>query len=198
MQTMERQIIGAVLIVLLINLLYISRGLLDTRHGTEAPILSQQKRGYRAVELTGPADLRGVYFVPPETSLADLLDQLHWDNRRGLSPSLLNKVLYAGDVLAIPEEKSETTLVLQRDAMSNQKRHVLDMPMNVNTVRLDDLMLVPGIGEKTAEAILKTREELGGFEQLDDLLQVRGIGEKKLETYRKYLYAAKNDRKAVQ
>lgn len=40
---------------------------------------------------------------------------------------------------------------------------------------------ISGIGESYSEAILTTREELGGFEGWEDLIKVRGIGPRKME-----------------
>ncbi len=53
--------------------------------------------------------------------------------------------------------------------------------INVNTADLDGLMLLPGVGEKTAAEIIKEREANGPFHFPEDLLAVKGIGTKKLE-----------------
>jgi competence protein ComEA len=52
--------------------------------------------------------------------------------------------------------------------------------INLNTASKEDLMTLPGIGTKTAQAILDLRSELGTFRYIEELLHVRGIGEKKL------------------
>lgn len=52
--------------------------------------------------------------------------------------------------------------------------------VNLNTANLDELMTLPGIGPKTAQAILDLREQLGSFRYSEELLHVRGIGEKTL------------------
>jgi competence protein ComEA len=50
------------------------------------------------------------------------------------------------------------------------------------------LSLVPGVGEKTAKAILEERQKQGGkFKSLDDLKEVSGIGDRILEKLRPYL-----------
>ncbi len=46
---------------------------------------------------------------------------------------------------------------------------------------------LPGIGPKTAAAILALRDTLGGFTEPSDLLQVRGIGPKRLDALRPWL-----------
>jgi competence protein ComEA len=47
---------------------------------------------------------------------------------------------------------------------------------------------LPGIGEKTAEAILQMREKNGKFRKLEELKKVKGIGEKKFEKIKKYIF----------
>ena len=49
-------------------------------------------------------------------------------------------------------------------------------------------MSLPGIGEKTAAAILALREELGGFHYREELLQVHGLGVGKLNAIYDLIY----------
>ena len=62
--------------------------------------------------------------------------------------------------------------------------------LDLNTASFRDLTALPGIGEKTAEAILALRESLGGFRYPEDLLLVHGIGAKKLDSIYDYVYVA--------
>ena len=50
--------------------------------------------------------------------------------------------------------------------------------MELNTATASELRTLPGVGERTAERIIEYREEHGGFEKIEDLMNVRGIGEK--------------------
>ena len=52
--------------------------------------------------------------------------------------------------------------------------------MNLNTATAEELCELPGIGEATAEAIVRDREANGPFASVEDLMRVSGIGEKKL------------------
>lgn len=57
-------------------------------------------------------------------------------------------------------------------------------PIDINTATVQDLVLLPGIGEKTAQRIVEKRAELGRFETVDDLTAVKWIGKVKLEKIR--------------
>ncbi len=48
-------------------------------------------------------------------------------------------------------------------------------------------MLLPGIGKKTADAIIEYRTKNGNFTAVDDIAKVKGIGAKKLEKIKQYL-----------
>lgn len=53
--------------------------------------------------------------------------------------------------------------------------------INVNTADLETLMTLPGVGEVIGQRIIETREAVGRFSYPEDLLLVPGIGEKRLE-----------------
>jgi competence ComEA-like helix-hairpin-helix protein len=53
--------------------------------------------------------------------------------------------------------------------------------LNINTATEQELMDLPGIGEVTAERILKYRIETGKFTTIEDLRAIKGISKNKLE-----------------
>ena len=50
--------------------------------------------------------------------------------------------------------------------------------INLNVATIDQLETLPGIGRKTAERIIEYRTKNGGFKRIEDLMNVKGIGEK--------------------
>jgi len=61
------------------------------------------------------------------------------------------------------------------------------VPIDLNRADIDDLVAVPGIGPATAQRIVAFRDEHGPFRRVEDLLKIQGIGEKSLEKLRPYL-----------
>jgi competence protein ComEA len=59
--------------------------------------------------------------------------------------------------------------------------------VNLNTATAEQLMLLPGIGEAKARAILERRKQQGGFKTVDELVEVKGIGSAALEKIRPFV-----------
>lgn len=70
----------------------------------------------------------------------------------------------------------------------DKKRLPAENSININIANKQELMNLPGIGEKTAEAIISMREKLKGFRKPEDLLKVKGIGLKKLDNIKKFIF----------
>jgi competence protein ComEA len=59
--------------------------------------------------------------------------------------------------------------------------------ININTASVEALAELNGVGEKKAADIIAYREANGKFVKVEDLLNVKGIGEKTLEKNRQRL-----------
>ena len=59
--------------------------------------------------------------------------------------------------------------------------------LDVNRATLAELVAVPGVGDRMAQAIVDLRAKKGSFARIDELLEVRGIKEKKLAALTAYL-----------
>ncbi|NOX98228.1 MAG: helix-hairpin-helix domain-containing protein [Verrucomicrobia bacterium] len=59
--------------------------------------------------------------------------------------------------------------------------------IDVNSADAEGLQVLPGVGPKLADAIIKSRKTDGPFLKASDLLRVKGIGAKKLEKMMPYL-----------
>ena len=75
----------------------------------------------------------------------------------------------------------------QGQAAMQKAAPTLEGMVNINAAGAEELRLLPGIDEKTAEAIVSYRAKNGNFKTADNLGQVSGIGPKRLEKIKQYL-----------
>ncbi len=77
-------------------------------------------------------------------------------------------------------------------AAVDRASHWKDGMLNLNTADATDLESLPGIGAVLAQRILDYRTQNGPFTALQDLLAVPGIGQKTLDELLPYLYLEDN------
>lgn len=82
-------------------------------------------------------------------------------------------------VLELPDSFAYT----KKDIESLKEKSI-----DINKADIQELVKLPGIGEKTAEKIIELRKEMGNFKKLEDLMEVKGIGEVKFNKIKKFLY----------
>lgn len=59
--------------------------------------------------------------------------------------------------------------------------------ININTATVEELLSLDSLGEKTAQAIIRYREENGAFQSIEEIQNVKGIGEKKFSLWKEYI-----------
>ena len=64
----------------------------------------------------------------------------------------------------------------------------LEKSVNLNSAKLEELVNLPGIGQKTAQKIIEYRLKHKRFRNINELLDVKGIGVSKLSKLKKYIY----------
>jgi len=60
--------------------------------------------------------------------------------------------------------------------------------INLNTASVNELVNLPGVGEKTAKSIVDYRKKIKKFTSVNQLLDVDGIGNSKLNKIKKFVY----------
>ena len=148
------------------------------------------------VYVCGEVKKPGVYTFPAGSRICDAIDAAG-----GLAKEAdkfyLNQaeLLVDGEKIYVPSkeetEQSDTGAIEDSFAGSLgtggsvSQAGASDGKVNINTASKEELMTLTGIGEKKAEAIIRYREENGGFQSIEELMQVEGIKE---GTYGKIMY----------
>lgn len=61
--------------------------------------------------------------------------------------------------------------------------------LDINAATAAELESLPGIGESTAQAIVRDREQRGPFSSIEDVMRVSGIGQKKFDGFSSLIVA---------
>ena len=75
----------------------------------------------------------------------------------------------------------------ESSAMGAAARLNFFLPVDINTASADELMLIPGVGAKTAEAVVEYRETHKRIKSLDELGSLPGMGDKKMQALLPYI-----------
>lgn len=103
----------------------------------------------------------------------------------------------SGDVLAATDKKEVTAPAdktaapvkvapVEKNSVTKATKGI-PKDININTADKELLILLPGIGPVTAEAIVAYRKENGNFKSVDELTKVKGIGDKTLVKLKPFL-----------
>lgn len=149
------------------------------------PSLTDQTQNTLAIEIVEKGRQQGVYFVGPEISSKQLL------NAAGIKDVSTLPFKLTDGMKIIIDSDSEHQKVL-RTEMDAGERLALGMPVDINQVTEDELLMVKGIGEVSAKNILDLRNKLGRFRNIEQLMEIKGIKEKKLTELKKFLYVENN------
>lgn len=135
--------------------------------------------GSVAVELVIGKQEQGIFYFSREKRVGDLLSAVNpeWkdDNKTPLIEGMSIRVVH--------------NRVRHIGEMAAQKKMALGIPVDINQLSPVELMLIPGIGEKTAYAIHLYIQDKGCIRDMSELANIRGIKEKKIAHMRKYLIA---------
>ncbi len=137
------------------------------------------------VALYGHGLSPAVYAFESRPRLREVLD------RAGLrplesGPSDSENALLSSGTRVVLREGPEGIVPVLKD-MSAFHKVTLGIPVFLNGETAEGLTAIPGIGPKTADAIVRERARRGGFSRLEDLEAVHGIGPKTLEKIAPYL-----------
>lgn len=151
------------------------------------PLLSQstiEKPLPCAVEIVGEVSKPGVYSFAHAVQVGEVIEEAG-----GLTDNLVLPhgftagLVTHGAQISIDREPARCAVSLMHPA----KRFLYFVPFNINTAGIEELVLLPGLGDTTARAILSYREHNGNFTSLDALMNVPGIGQYTVKKMKPFL-----------
>ena len=145
------------------------------------------------VHVSGAVKNEGVYELEEDARIADAIEKAGGvsDIANMKNVNLASK-LEDGMKIYIPKQ-GEDVLENNLEENSNNKETTLGgsgtnsnvenekEKININKATKEELDTLPGIGESTAQKIIKYREEHGSFKNIEELKEVKGIGDAKYE-----------------
>ena len=152
----------------------------DLNHGTpnKEEKLSEQKI---FVTVSGEVLNPGMYEMSADTRINDAIQKAG-----GFTPDAFTENINLAQKLSdgqyihiISKEYAEN---MENNTESFDTKTPFYGIININTASVEELCQLPGIGEKTAKAIIEYRELAGDYECIEDIQNVEGIGPKKFES----------------
>lgn len=128
---------------------------------------AQQESIY--VYVCGEVSAPGVYELPADSRVYEAV-YAAGGMKETAAAAYLNQAekVSDGQKIYVP---SQEELAGQAESMEEPD----DGRVNLNTATKEELMTLSGIGEVKAEAILRYREETGGFTSVEELMEIEGI-----------------------
>lgn len=152
---------------------------------------------YYQVDIKGQINNPGIYTVKDGSRVIDVI-KLAGDLTEIADTSVLNLskkvtdemviIVYSIDEVAsftetLEKEKQEQekcikySEIINDACISNEEVVSSSLKISINTATIEELMMLPGVGEVKAKAIISYREQIGGFKSIDEVKEVEGIGE---------------------
>ncbi|MCS4535346.1 ComEA family DNA-binding protein [Corynebacterium sp. HS2168-gen11] len=152
------------------------------------PASAEQGRAI-AVAVVGVVKNPGIYrFLTPDARVLDAIERAGIVEDSQLQGLNLAAKLQDGMQIVIPHRsdaqlahtvgalEGPSTPIVQEDRQSQDSAQ-----LNINTASETELTTLPGVGAKTAAAIVAYRQQHGPFQNVTELQQVKGIGAAKYE-----------------
>ena len=144
------------------------------------PILANQYNNALTVEIRDKDTDKGIYFTPPGTTANQLLQAADIDVKTKTDFMIKDAMK-----LTVNSDLANKVLFTEID---NIRRLALGKTIDLNRATKDDLLLIPGIGEVTAQNILKLRSRKVRFKNIEELTEIKGIKKKKLAKLKQYVH----------
>jgi competence protein ComEA len=138
------------------------------------------------VEVSGEVRIPGVYLFQNSPTLKEAIERAGGLKEPGrFDTASSSEILETGTFLAVEKEEGQE-IKIKLGRMAVDKLLVFSIALDLNRVSMEDLCLIPGIGESLAQEIVAYRERRKGFRSVEELKNVKGIGEKKYKSIKNF------------
>ena len=138
------------------------------------------------IEVTGEVNKTGIYVFRNAPTLKEVIEKAGgFKEPILLDTATSSEVLETGTLLNVLKA-SPKEIKLKIGRMEANKLLTFSIPLDLNRVSVEDLRLIPGIGESLAQEIVTYRKRRKGFRSVEELKNVKGVGEKKYQSYKPF------------
>ena len=201
--SLHQQWILFVLALLLVGSLYLKF------YYQPQPVPHEESAKEIVVEVLGEVRQPGIYLYQNPPNLREAIERAGGLKETAqFDTTFASTILETGTLLTVTREFSQIPpslplskggqegmnqdkITIRIGRMAANKLLVFSIPVDLNHVSVEDLCLVPGIGESLAQEVIAYRERRKGFRSVEELKNVRGIGGKKYETFKNFLAVRK-------
>ena len=145
------------------------------------------------VHIAGAVKRNGIVEVKENSRINDIVEAAGGlTDNADLNQVNLAYIVEDGQKIYIPsidEYKEKTEEIIQENAGNNVTEETRESTIliNINKANLQELCMLPGIGEATAQKIIQYREENSKFSSIEEIKNVSGIGEAKYESIKDFI-----------
>lgn len=130
---------------------------------------------YVIVHVSGAVISPGVYRIEGSMRVADAIEAAGGFCSNASDDNLnLAEPLADGEKITVLTRKQVKKL---NNKASSDKTGENSELININTASKEELMTLPGLGEAKADAVIKYREDNGGFKNTEEIMNISGIKE---------------------
>lgn len=156
----------------------------ETSNNEEIKETIEVKEEKILVDIKGEIKKPGVYELDKGSIVEDLIKLAGGITDKGTLDTINRaQELKKNEAILIPnkDELKEAKAFNNISIKSNIDNSSENELININTADSDELNKINGIGKSKAEAIIKYREENGGFKSIEEIKNVSGIGDATFE-----------------
>ena len=177
-------IIGIISLIIIVIIIKLIDTIFEKNNTKETGILniiteekSKETEEKIVIYITGEVINEGVYELDIGSRIANAIEAAggtkETANLRNVN---LAYELEDGEKIYIPNINETENEILDAEKDEHKETEI-----NINKANIKELQELSGVGESTAESIIKYREENGKFNTIEEIMNVPGIGENKFE-----------------